>query len=171
MSNHTSVVVRNAREQDLPAVAEIAAEVFSARGAAEKLETFRHRLAAFPNGFFIIVAENEIAGYACSEKWLAERRPGLNEDALTTHQPDGRLFYITGMAVREKFRGRGYRLLLLDKLIEIAHLEGCKRLLVETAHSRELYLQRGFTVEHSHTDGGVSTDVLSLDLKPIRMIE
>lgn len=117
------------------------------------------------------MAENEIAGYACSEKWLEERRPGLNENALTTHQPDGRLFYITGMAVRGKFQGRGYRLLLLDKLIEIAHLEGCRRILVETARSRDLYLQRGFTVEHSHTEAGVSTDLLFLDLKPIRMIE
>jgi hypothetical protein len=86
MSDDIKILVRNARDQDIPAVAEIDVEAFSPYGTAEKLETFQLRLTAFPHGFIILVADNEIAAYGCSEKWLTEREPGLDENALTTHQ-------------------------------------------------------------------------------------
>jgi N-acetylglutamate synthase-like GNAT family acetyltransferase len=165
------VMIRNAREQDIPAVVEIDSEAFAPYGTAEKKETFQNRLVAFPNGFMILVAENEIAGYGCSERWLVEREPGLDENPLITHKPDGRIFCITAMAVKKKFQGRGYSLLLLDKLIETAHLEGCKKVLVETTHAQDLYLKRGFTTVKKRTERGISLDVMSLDLKPIRMNE
>ena len=165
------VLVRNAREQDLPAVVEIHAEAFSPYGTAEAPETFQLRLTAFPNGFIILVAENEIAAYGCSEKWLTEREPGLDENPLVTHQPEGRIFCITGMAVRMKYRGRGYSLLVLDKLIETAHLEGCKKVILETTDAQDLYLKRGFKPVKNRTERGISLDVMSLDLKPIRMNE
>ena len=171
MSNQKMVMIRNAREQDIPAIVEIDNEVFAPYGTAEKKETFQNRLAAFPNGFVILVAENEIAGYGCSEKWLEEREPGLDENPLLTHQLDGRIFCITAMAVKKKFQGRGYSLLLLDKLIETAHLEGCRKVLVGTTHAQELYLKRGFETVKKRTERGVSLDVMSLDLKPIRMNE
>src|SRR5512143_4121206 len=124
MPDNTRILVRNARDQDISAVAEIDAEVFSPYGTAEKPETFQRRLTAFPNGFIILVAENEIAAYGCSEKWLTEREPRLDENCMLTHQIDGRIFCITAMAVRKKFQGRGYSSLVLDKLLEIAHKEG-----------------------------------------------
>ena len=92
MPENNKVLVRNARDQDIPAVAEIDAEAFAAYGTAEQPETFQRRLTAFPNGFVILVAENEIAAYGCSEKWLKEREPSLDENPLITHQPDGRIF-------------------------------------------------------------------------------
>src|SRR6266498_158780 len=169
MSDPMKVLIRNAREQDLPAVAEIDAEVFAPYGTAETPETFQRRLKAFPNGFLILVAENEIAAFACSEKWLTERDPGLDEDPSLTHQLDGRIFCITGMAVRKKFQGRGYSLLLLDKLLETAHLEGCKKVIVETSHAQDLYGKRGFKTVKNRTERGVSMEVMSLDLEPTRM--
>ncbi len=169
MSDHAMVMIRNAREQDIPAVVEIDSEVFAPYGTAERKETFQNRLAAFPNGFVVLVAENEIAGYGCSEKWLEEREPGLDENPFLTHQLDGRIFCITALAVKRKFRGRGYSLLLLEKLIETAHLEGCRKVLVETTHAQDLYLKRGFQAVKKRAERGVSLDVLSLDLKPIRM--
>src|SRR5687768_2301423 len=121
MSDNTKILVRNARDQDISAVVEIDAEAFSPDETAEKLETFQRRLRAFPNGFIILVADNEIAAYGCAEKWLTERELGSDENPLATHQPDGRIFCITAMAVKMKYRERGYDLLILDKLIEIAH--------------------------------------------------
>ncbi len=88
MNGQTKVLVRNAREQDIPAVLEIDMEAFVPYGTSEKLETFKRRLESFPNGFVILVAENEIAGFGCSEKWLVEREPGLDEDPLA-HPPAG----------------------------------------------------------------------------------
>jgi hypothetical protein len=49
MSDPHKTLVRNAREQDIPAVAEIDAEAYSPYGTAEKPETFQLRLKAFPN--------------------------------------------------------------------------------------------------------------------------
>src|SRR5215204_6133784 len=125
MTENTKILVRNARDQDISVVAGIDAEAFAEYGTAEKLETFQLRLTAFPNGFIILIADNEIAAYGCSEKWLTEREPGLDENPLATHQPDGRILCITAMAVKKKYQGRGYSLRTLDKLIEIAHREGC----------------------------------------------
>jgi ribosomal protein S18 acetylase RimI-like enzyme len=167
MSNNTRILVRNAREQDISAVVEIDAEAFSPYETAEKPETFQLRLTAFPNGFIILVADNEIAAYGCSEKWLTEREPGLDENAAATHEPDGRIFCITAMAVKMKYRRRGYGLLVLDKLIEIAHGEGCKNIVLETTHAQGLYLKRGFKTVKNRTERGISLDVMSLELKPI----
>ncbi|HSL28123.1 MAG TPA: GNAT family N-acetyltransferase [Anaerolineales bacterium] len=165
MSDNTKILVRNAREQDIPAVVEIDTEAFSPYGTAEKPETFQLRLTAFPNGFIILVADNEIAAYGCSEKWLTERDPGLDENPLITHQPDGRIFCITAMAVRKKFQGRGFGLRVLDKLIETAHAEGCRRIVVETTHAQDLYLKRGFKKVKNRTERGTSLDVMSLDIE------
>jgi len=166
MSDNTAILVRNAREQDIPAVVEIDGEAFSHNGSAETPETFQLRLRAFPDGFIILVADNEIAAYGCSEKWLTEHEPVPEQNPLATHQPDGRIFCITAMAVKAKFRGRGYGLLILDKLIEIAHGEGCKKIVLETTHAQGLYLKRGFKTVQNRTERGSSLDVMSLDLKP-----
>jgi ribosomal protein S18 acetylase RimI-like enzyme len=165
MSDNTRILVRNAREQDIPAVIEIDAEAFSSYGTAEMPETFQQRLTAFPNGFIILIAENEIAAYGCSEKWLTEQQPGLDENPFVTHQPDGRIFCITGMAVKTKYRGRGYGLLVLDKLMEIAHNEGCRKIVLETTNAQGLYLKRGFKTVQNRTERGISLEVMSLDIE------
>jgi N-acetylglutamate synthase-like GNAT family acetyltransferase len=164
MTDNTKILVRNAREQDIPAVAEIYAETFASYGTAEKPEMFQLRLTAFPNGFIILIADNKIAGFGCSEKWLTEREPRLNENPLVTHQPDGRIFCITAMAVKKEYRGRGYSLLVLDKLLEIAHLEGSKKIILETTHAQDFYLQRGFNTVQQRTEDGISLVVMSLDI-------
>ena len=169
MSDNTKILIRNAREQDIPAVAEIDAEAFGPYGTAENPETFQLRLTAFPNGFIILVADNEIAAFGCSEKWLTEREPGLDENPLTTHQPDGRIFCITALAVKKKYQGRGFRLLVLDKLIETAHSEGCKKIILETTHAQDLYLKRGFKSVKNRTERGISLDVMSLDIESYGM--
>jgi [ribosomal protein S18]-alanine N-acetyltransferase len=165
MSDNTKILVRNARDQDISAVVEIDAEAFSPDGTAEKLETFQHRLTAFPDGFIILIADNEIAAYGCSEKWLTERKPGLDENPLATHQADGRILCITSMAVKKKYQGRGYGLRILDKLIEIAHREGCRKIVLETTHAQGLYMKRGFMTVQSRTEGDVSLEVMSLDIE------
>src|SRR5215213_8883304 len=118
MSDNIKALVRNARDQDIPAVAEIDAEAFAPYGTAETLETFQRRLRAFPDGFIILIAENEIAAYGCSEKWLTAREPALNENPSVTHQPEGRILCITGMAVKKKYQEKGYSLVVLDKLLQ-----------------------------------------------------
>ena len=164
MADKAKIVIRNARDQDIASVAAIDAEAFSPFGTAEKPETFQQRLTVFPNGFVILVADNEIAAYGCSEKWLTEREPRLDENPSITHQPDGRIFCITAMAVKAKHRGNGYSSLILEKLLEIAHLEGCKKVVLETTHAQELYRKRGFQTVRQRSERGVAMDVMSLDI-------
>jgi N-acetylglutamate synthase-like GNAT family acetyltransferase len=111
------------------------------------------------------VADNEIAAYGCSEKWLTEREPGLDENPLVTHQPEGRILCITAMAVKMNYRGRGYGLRILDKLLEIAHREGCKKIVLETTHAQGLFLKRGFKTVQQRTEREISLDVMSLDIE------
>jgi len=165
MSDHTKILVRNAREQDIPAVAEIDAEAFSPYGTAEKPETFMRRLTVFPNGFVILVADHEIAAFGCSEKWLTEREPGVDDNPLTTHKPDGRIFCITAMAVKQTYRRRGYGFLVLDKLIETAHNEGCRKVVLETTNAQDLYLKRGFKVIQNRTERGIPLAVMALEIE------
>ena len=165
MLDTTKVLVRNARDQDIPAVAEIDAEAFAATGTMETPETFQLRLRTFPDGFLILIAENEIAAYGCSEKWLTEREPSLNENPATAHHIDGKILYVTAMAVKSNFRGRGYGLLMLDKLIEMARRESCGQIIVETTHAQGLFKKRGFETLRKHTQREVSSDVMSLTVK------
>ena len=165
MSESNKVLVRNARDQDIAVVAGIDAEAFSDYGTAEKQETFQRRLDAFENGFIILVADNEIAAYGSSEKWLDEREPGLDENPFVTHQLDGRILCITALAVKKEYRGKGYGLLILDRLIEIAHQERCQKIVLETTHAQGLFLKRGFKTVQNRMEREVSLDVMSLDLK------
>ena len=165
MSEPTKVLVRNARDQDIATVAEIDTEAFTAYGTAEKLETFQLRLKTFPDGFLILIAENEIAAYGCSEKWLAEREPGLDENPATTHHIDGKILCITAMAVKTNFRGRGYGLLMLDKMIEVARRENCEQIIVETTHAQGLFKKRGFKPIRKRAEREISLDVMSLTVK------
>jgi len=159
------LLVRNAREQDIPAVVEIDAEAFSPYETAEKPETFQLRLTAFPDGFIILVTDHEIAAYGCSEKWLTEREPSLDEDASVTHHQDGRVLCITGMAVKKKYQGRGYSLVVLDKLLEVAHNQGCRQIILETTRAQDLFQKRGFKTVQNRTERGISLDVMSLDIE------
>jgi len=165
MSKPTKVLVRNARDQDIAAVAEIDTEAFASYGTAEKPETFQLRLKTFPGGFIILIAENEIAAYGCSEKWLTERELALDENPSVTHHIDGRIFCITAMAVKTNFRGRGYGLLMLDKLIEVARRESCSQIIVQTTHAQGLFKKRGFKTIRKRTEREVSLDVMSLSVK------
>ena len=164
-TDKTRIFVRNARDQDIPTVAQIDAE--ASPGATEKLESFQRRLRAFPDGFPILVAGNEIAGYGCSEKWLAEHEQGVDDNPLATHQPEGRIFCITALAVKKIGRGKGYGLRILDKLIEMARGEGCRKMIVETTQAQGFFLKRGFETVQHRTERGTTVDVMSLELQSV----
>jgi ribosomal protein S18 acetylase RimI-like enzyme len=158
--------IQRVQQNDLSIIADLDDEVFSPYGTAENLETFIARFKAFPSGFIVLKENDEIVAYGCSEKWLTEREPGLDENPLETHKADGKFFCITGMAVRIKHRGKGYGLALLDSLIQIARREDCVKIVLETTHAQGLYLKRGFQTLCSRDERGVILDIMSLDLDP-----
>ncbi|HTX90393.1 MAG TPA: GNAT family N-acetyltransferase [Anaerolineales bacterium] len=157
--------IRQVQETDLPEVADLDSEAFSPYGTVESPDTFALRFQAFPSGFVVLLEDNMIVAYGCSEKWRTEREPGLDENPLDTHQPDGKILCITGMAVRTAQRGKGYGLAVLDHLIQIARQERCSKIVLETTHAQGLYLKRGFKTIQSRNERRVRLDVLALDLE------
>ena len=68
------------------------------------------------------------------------------------------------MAVKKKFEGRGYDVRVLDKFLEIAHGERCQKIVLQTTHAQDFFLERGFKTVQKRTERGVTLDVLSLDV-------
>jgi ribosomal protein S18 acetylase RimI-like enzyme len=156
--------IRQATEADLFEVADLDYEAFSPYGTAETPTVFAARLKAFSEGFIVLISEGVTAGYGCSEKWQCDRDPVLDEDPTTTHHPDGRVFCITGMAVRLAQRGKGFGLALLDRLIQIARDHHCQRIVLETTHAQGLYFKRGFRIIRERQQSGVILSIMQLDL-------
>jgi len=157
-------VIRQATVHDLPDVADLEMEAFAAYGTAESPDVFKARLNVFPEGFFVVSVSGTVIGYGSSEKWLQERAPVLNEDPSATHNPDGRIFCITGLAVRLSHRGHGFGLALLDRLIELARRDQCVRIVLETSHGQRVYLKRGFQIARDCEQSGVKFSVMTLEL-------
>jgi ribosomal protein S18 acetylase RimI-like enzyme len=157
-------LIRRTTLADLPAVADLELEAFSESGTAESPDVFRSRLEVFPAGFFVCVVGDTVAGYGSSEKWLEERQPVLNENASAAHNADGKIFCITGLAVRLSHRGRGCGLALLDALIDLARRERCTKIVLETTNGQRFYIKRGFHISHECVQDGIMFSVMKLDL-------
>jgi ribosomal protein S18 acetylase RimI-like enzyme len=156
--------IRQATKFDLPEIAYLETEAFAPYGTAECPDTLRARLAVFPEGFAVLQIDDLIAGYGTSEKWTEPREPELDEDPNKTHDPNGQIFSITGLAVRLAYRGRGFGLAILDHLIALARRQDCTQIILQTTHAQGLYLKRGFNVVGNRLQFGVTLSIMKLDL-------
>ncbi len=81
----------------------------------ENEETFRRRIAAFPEGFLVMTASDaEVVGYCCGELWDAIPEAAdlaahfsLGHDASRSHVAGGTVLYISSIALLPKTRGLG----------------------------------------------------------------
>jgi N-acetylglutamate synthase-like GNAT family acetyltransferase len=85
----------------------------------------------------------------------------LGEDPAQTHVPNGRIFCITGMAVRRAHWRRGYGTALLERLLAIAQEQGCEQVVLETTHAVGLYARHGFVVTGQRTQRDVTLTVMA----------
>ena len=145
--------IRQVAIADLPDICAIDDEAFSPYGTAEAPDVFAKRLIAYPAGFIVLTADGETVGYACAEKWAAEREPQIGEDPFDTHDPKGRVFCITGMAVRTAYRGRGFGRAMVERMLDIARRQGCVKVVLETTHAEGLYEKFGFAVTGERRQG------------------
>jgi hypothetical protein len=49
--------------------------------------------------------------------------------------------------------------------MEIANNEGCRKIVLKTAHDQDIYRKRGFQVIQNRTERGISLDVMPLDIE------
>lgn len=157
--------IRRATLADVADIYAVDQEAFAPYGTAEDHVVFGRRLMAYPAGFLLLVSDGETVGYACAEKWAEDREPQIGQDPFTVHHRYGRVFCITGMAVRAAHRGRGGGRALLDQLLALAQAEGCQKVVLETSHAAGFYLKRGFVVTGERQHGAALLYIMELNLE------
>lgn len=157
-------IIRLVLGADLLRITEIDHEAFSPYVTAEEPGIFAKRLLTFPEGFIVAEYNGRVVGYGTSERWLTEREPTMNEDPLLTHEPEGKIFCITGMAVRKVFRGQGIGSALLARLVTIAQEMMCEKIVLETTHAQDFYLHHGFRIIRAKVQWEVKLTIMELDL-------
>ena len=158
--------IRQATLADLDDICAVDQEAFALYGTAEDRVIFASRQIAYRAGSLVLVANGEVAGYASAEKWAADREPQIGEDPFATHDPAGRVFCITGMALQATHQGRGGGRALLARLLMLARAEECEKVVLETSHAAGFYRKHGFTAVGERRYGEARLDVMELRLQP-----
>ena len=161
--------MRPAALEDWSAIVALDQEIFGAYGAQEEPAIIRSRLKTFPQGCAVLEGERGdghpfIAGYLTTEKWAELREPALDEDPQKSHRPDGRVLCITTLAVAPGCQNQGLGPRLLDCAITIARQEGCRQIILETAHAERFYLRHRFRRTGARTERGIRMAIMVLDL-------
>ncbi len=160
--------MRPATLDDWPGIVALDQEIFGAYGAHEEPAIIRSRLVIFPQGCAVLEgtrgATPFIAGYLTTEKWAELREPALDEDPKESHRPDGRVLNITTLAVAPACQNQGLGPRLLACAIDIARQEGCRQIILETAHAEQFYLRHRFRRTGARTERGIRMALMVLDL-------
>lgn len=108
--------IRRATTADLDTIMRVEDACFEPT-VRERRETFAERLAAFPEGNYVLIADARgdgmvVAGYLCAELWTEKPAPEsdawkLGHSAAGAHDGRGTVLYISSLAVDPAFRGHG----------------------------------------------------------------
>lgn len=139
--------IRTAGMDDLEAVTAIEAACFPEAEAASR-ESFRARLEAFPDHFWLLWDGKELAA---SVNGLVTDVPDLTDEMFHDaglHDPDGKWQMIFGVSTAPRYRRRGCAARLLERAIRDAREQG-RAGLVLTCKERLLsyYAKFGFCDE------------------------
>lgn len=161
--------MRPATPEDWPSIVALDQEIFGAYGAQEEPAIIHSRLLTFPQGCAVLEGRGGderpfIAGYLTTEKWAELREPALDEDPRESHRPDGRVLNITTLAVAPPCQNQGLGARLLECAIGIARQEGCRQIILETAHAERFYLRHRFRPFGARTERGIRLAIMVLDL-------
>lgn len=165
--NSQSFTIRLASQTDLPRVCDIDYEAFSPYGTAESPQIIATRLAVFLEGFVVLEKGGAVLGYGSSEKWLHDREPALDEDPSRTRHPYGQIFCITAMAVRRAYSKQGFGSAILERLMSVVRQQRFKRVILETTHTQQYYLRRGFQVVKERQQGHVVLYIMQFALENV----
>ncbi len=140
-----SVLVEPASYTDLLDVIKI--EEIIEGGNAASLDLLDARFAMFADGFFVARQNDQIVGYAQSCLW-EEITPSFDADInffSDRHKENSETLYIIFVGVLPEIQRQGVATELLQSLISLAKLKGCKRVHAVTFdHLIPLYTNQGF---------------------------
>ena len=152
------MIVRPAREGDVPALIEIERACFPAAEAAGA-EQIRARFAAFPENFFVAEAAGAVVGFINGCTTDAPALPDELYHDAALHRPGGAYQTVFGLDVLPGFRRQGVAGALLTRLIDAARVRGCQGVVLTCKdHLKPYYEKFGFVCQgvSASTHGGAT---------------
>ncbi|MGD9639214.1 MAG: GNAT family N-acetyltransferase [Alphaproteobacteria bacterium] len=145
---------RNAKLDDLKELMEIEVDCFKI-GVREKPDVFAQRISVFPDGFILMLEDDDVIGYACGEIWskdveIVEKTFTIGHNPCDVHNPNGTRLYISSIGILQSRRGGGKGSLLFDTLISrvVAKYKNVNELILIVADNweaaKKIYYKQGF---------------------------
>ena len=157
------ILIRPVCVEDLDAVTEVEAICFPAAEAASR-ESFRERIATFPECFFVAMCGERMIGFinGCATDERTIRDEMFADSSL--HKVDGVYQSIFGLDVIPEFQRQGIAAKLMWHMIEDARVKGRKGLILtckdRLIHYYEKFGYRNLGVSASVHGGAVWYDML-----------
>lgn len=134
-----TIKIRKANDNDLPAIFGLIKELAEFEKGLDKVTNSIQQMQAEKDFFQCYVAEkdNEVVGmalyYFVYYTWV------------------GKSLYLEDLIVKEAYRGQNIGTMLMEKMMEVAREENCKRFRLQVLHWNEpaisFYEKNGFTVD------------------------
>lgn len=158
----TDITIRTAVSEDLDQVTAIEAVCFPKAEAADRA-SFAHRLATFPDSFFVAVHDGKIIGFVngcvTNEKTI---RDEMYEDS-SLHDPKGAYQSIFGLDVLPEYQRQGIAAKLMEQMIRDAKERGRKGLIL-TCKDRLIHYYEKFGYKNKGVSQSVHGGVVWYDM-------
>ena len=158
----TDITIRTAVSEDLDQVTAIEAVCFPKAEAADRA-SFAHRLATFPDSFFVAVHDAKIIGFVngcvTNEKTI---RDEMYEDS-SLHDPKGAYQSIFGLDVLPEYQRQGIAAKLMEQMIRDAKERGRKGLIL-TCKDRLIHYYEKFGYKNKGVSQSVHGGVVWYDM-------
>ena len=158
----TDITIRTAVSEDLDQVTAIEAVCFPKAEAADRA-SFAHRLATFPDSFFVAVHDGKINGFVngcvTNEKTI---RDEMYEDS-SLHDPKGAYQSIFGLDVLPEYQRQGIAAKLMEQMIRDAKERGRKGLIL-TCKDRLIHYYEKFGYKNKGVSQSVHGGVVWYDM-------
>lgn len=158
--------VRSVRQDDLESIAEIEAVCFPVSEAASR-DSFKERIAAFPESFLVAEVGGKLVGYI---NGCATDSPVIYDElfhSTSHHRQTGENLTVFGLAVIPQFRKQGVASQLMEHFVQTAKRLGKKKVIL-TCKERLIHYYECFGYVNNgiskSTHGGVQWFDMTLAL-------
>lgn len=167
-TNKLQLSLRSAKKEDLAEIMEIARKAFTS-DSCEPEKVYSERLEIFSDGFALLLDNNKIIGFLCSELWQYEEDPKIenfyrNHSPKTMHQVNGTELFIDSMAIIPEYRGKQIGHYLFETFLKYIGQEYKLKSAIlviteEWANAKKIYLANDFhkikTINNYITENGI----------------
>ncbi|PKF80779.1 GNAT family N-acetyltransferase [Vibrio sp. vnigr-6D03] len=137
--------IRPAKSEDIKKIAEIESLCFPESEAAS-LKSFTERFQVFPECFFVLEVNGEIAGHINGCRYHKAELPDELFENANLHNPNGMYQTVFGLAVAPSHQRKGYASKLTKHLIEVCKQRNLTGMVLTCKeHLIPFYQSHGFT--------------------------